>query len=146
MIVDDVRRGKDWTRPLFNVAQYTLTITATRWVYCLAAGQDLLVPETFERADLGPALLAGATLFAVNHGLVGTAVALWPRQPVPAHLHQDIRFQLSTAGLLVYRAPLVILATDVSLWLVPVLLLPMAAVRKSPRWRRSESTTRCTTS
>ncbi|MGZ6826244.1 MAG: putative bifunctional diguanylate cyclase/phosphodiesterase, partial [Mycobacteriales bacterium] len=131
LVIDDVRRRKDWTRPLFNVAQYTLTFAATRLAYALVAGQGFLQPERFRQDDLLAAAAAGLVFFTVNHGLVGTAVALWSREPVLGHLLDDIRFQLSTAGLLVCLAPLVIVASDFSLWLVPVLLLPMAAVRKS---------------
>ena len=131
LVLDDVRRGKDWTRPVFNIAQYTLTFTATRAAYCAVSGQGFFHPEAFGRDDLVAAFVAGGVFFVVNHGLVGTAVALWGKEPVVAHLLDDIRFQLSTAGLLVCLAPLVLVATEFSLWLVPVLLLPMAAVRKS---------------
>ncbi len=131
MIFDDLRRRKHWTRLLFNIAQYTLAFTATRLVFSLVSGQAFLSPERFEQADLLAAFAAGGTFFVVNHGLVGTAVALWAEEDILGHLLEDIRFQLSTAGLLVCMAPLVIVAVDFSLLLAPVLLFPMAAVRQS---------------
>ena len=131
LVLDDVRRGKHWSRPLFNLAQYTLTFSAARATYCLLTGQDLLVPAGMQREDLLPAFVAGAVFFAVNHGSVGTAVALWAQERVLPHLLEDIRFQLSTGGLLVLLSPLVVVSSSFSLALVPVLLLPIAAVRRS---------------
>ncbi len=145
LVVDDLRRGKHWGRPLFNIAQYSLTFGVTRSVYCLLSGQDFLSPQPFLQPELLPAFAAGAAFFLVNHTLVGTAVALWSHQPVLPHLLDDVRFQLSTSGLLVALAPAVLVLSDFSLLLVPVLLLPIAAVRPAPSSPSSASTTRCTT-
>jgi diguanylate cyclase (GGDEF)-like protein len=131
MVVDDVRRGKHWSRVLFNVGQYTLTFAASRAAFCLLGKQDLLRPGPFVHPDLWPALGAGLVFFVVNHGLVGTAVALAAGESVSAHLRAETRFQLSVSGLLVCLAPVVLVVLDFSLLLLPLLLLPIAAVHTS---------------
>ncbi len=131
LVIDDLRRRKHWRAVLFNIAQYTLTFAAARGAYCLLTGQEFLRPEGLAHDDLLAAFVAGAVFFAVNHVTVDTAVALVSQQRVLPHLVEDLRFQLSTGGLLVCLAPLVVVASSFSLWLVPVLLLPLAAVRHS---------------
>jgi diguanylate cyclase (GGDEF)-like protein len=133
LVVDDLRRRKHWSRPLFNVSQYALTFVASRLVFSALSGQAFLRPEMFEPADLPAAFAAGAAFFVVNHALVGAAVALDSREPVLAHLRDDIRFQLATSGLLVCLSPAVLAVSMFSLWLVPVMLLPIVAVRTSTR-------------
>jgi diguanylate cyclase (GGDEF)-like protein len=133
LVIDDIRRGKSWTRPLFNVAQYSLTFAASRFVFCLLSGQAFLEPETFRADYLTAAFAAAATFFVVNHTLVGTAVALWSEEPIAAHLRDDVRFQMGTSGLLVCLAPVVVGISAFSVILIPVLLLPIAAVRNSAR-------------
>ena len=133
LVADDLRKGKPWYRACFNVAQYTLTFCAARYVFCLLGSQAFLTPEPFVRADLLPSLAAGVAFFVVNHGLVGTAVALWSGDRVLSHLLDDIRFQASISGVLVCLAPAVLVVSEFSLLLLPVLILPMAAVRKSAK-------------
>ena len=131
MAFDDFRRRKHWTRPLFNVAHYTLAFFAARATYCLLTGAGLFTPESFTQRDLAPAFAAGLVFFAVNHACVSTAIALATHEKVLDNLVGDLRFQLSTSGLLVLLAPLVVVANDFSLALVPVLILPLVAVRVS---------------
>ena len=131
LVIDDLRRRKHWRAVLFNIAQYTLTFAAARGTYALLTGQEFLHPEGMGHDELLAAFVAGAVFFAVNHVTVDTAVALVSQQRVLPHLVEDLRFQLSTGGLLVCLAPLVVVASSFSLWLVPVLLLPLAAVRHS---------------
>jgi predicted signal transduction protein with EAL and GGDEF domain len=133
LVVDDLRRGKHWSRPIFNIAQYALTLAASRWVFVTVSGQPFLQPDPFSPAALPAAFAAGATYFVVNHALVGTAVALFSGEPVLAHLRDDTRFQLGVSGLLICLAPVVAAVGTFSVWLVPVLMLPMAAVRNSAR-------------
>ncbi len=131
LMVDDLRRRKHWTRVLFNIAQYALTFSAARGTYCLLTGQEFLVPTGLGDGDLLAAFLAGVAFFTVNHVSVDAAVALSTGERVLPHLVRDLRFQLSTSGLLVCLAPLVVVASSFSLALLPVLLLPLAAVRHS---------------
>ncbi len=133
LVIDDVRRGKHWSRPVFNVAQYTLTLAAARLAFCLVSHQEFLHPGPFGAADIPAAFTAALVYFTVNHGLVGTAVALWSDEPILRHLREDMRFQLITSGLLLALAPVVLSVSDFSIALVPVLMLPIAAVRNTAR-------------
>jgi diguanylate cyclase (GGDEF)-like protein len=131
LVYDDLRRGKHWTRPVFNTAQYTLTFFAARATYCTIAGKDFLDPTALRSDDLAGAFAAGLAFFAVNHACVSIAIALFSGERVGAQMVEDFRFQVSTSGLLVLLAPLVVVSATFSLVLVPVLLLPIAAVRLS---------------
>jgi diguanylate cyclase (GGDEF)-like protein len=97
-------------------------------------GRSYLADErAFTLADVAPALVAGLVFFLFNNGLTGTVVALWLDRPLIPHLRDDIRFQLSTSGVLLSFAPVVIVACDFSLWLLPLMLLPIAAVHRSAK-------------
>ncbi len=131
---DDIRRGKDRRRILFNIAQLMVSAAATRAAFCLMTGRSYLADErAFTLADVAPALVAGLVFFLFNNGLTGTVVALWLDRPLIPHLRDDIRFQLSTSGVLLSFAPVVIVACDFSLWLLPLMLLPIAAVHRSAK-------------
>jgi diguanylate cyclase (GGDEF)-like protein len=47
------------------------------------------------------------------------------------HLLTDVRFQVATSGVLLSFAPVAVSAVHETLWLVPLLLLPIAAIHKS---------------
>ena len=90
-IIDDLRRGKDPLRPLFNVAQYTLTFAAARFTLQLVAGDLPSSPSTFAHRHLLGIVCAGVAFLVVNHGLVGTAVALSTGVPVHKQLPSTTR-------------------------------------------------------
>ncbi|HEX2806975.1 MAG TPA: EAL domain-containing protein [Kineosporiaceae bacterium] len=133
LVIDDLRRGKDWTRPVFNIAQYALTFAASRGVFAVLTGGLFWAPTSMNAGQLPAAFAAAAVFFAVNQLLVGTAVALWSGQSVLAHLREDGWFQLATSGLLVCLAPVVVAVSQFSVALVPLLFLPLVAVRNSAR-------------
>jgi diguanylate cyclase (GGDEF)-like protein len=116
----------------FNVAQHLVTLVSCQLVFCGLTGvevlgaQPLLLPE-----QLPAALAAGFVFFTVNNCLAGAAAALAAGEPVLAHLRADLRFQVTTAGLLLTFAPVVAAAAAVTLWLVPLLLLPVVAIHRS---------------
>ena len=131
LVLDDLRRGKDALRPVFNVAQYTLTFAASRAAMQIVAGDVPATPASFSQHHLVAIFVAGLVFFVVNHGLVGTAVALATRAPIVRHLLDDIRFETVTSGLLLCLAPLVLAGLVLSPVLVLVVLLPIEAVRRS---------------
>ena len=131
---DDLRRRKDLRRILFNIAQLMISAAATRAAFCLLTGRAYLADDrAFALDDVAPALAAGLVFFLVNNGLTGIVVALWLDRPVLPHLRDDVRFQLSTSGVLLSFAPVVIVACEFSLWLLPLMLLPIAAVHRSAK-------------
>ena len=131
MVFDDCRRRKHWSRPLFNTAQYTIAFVAARGTFCLLTGEGFLRPGPFVAEDLAAAFAAGLVFVLVNHACVHIAIALATHEPVLSSLMDDLRFQLLTGGVLVMLAPLVVVADAFSAALVPVLILPVAAVRIS---------------
>jgi diguanylate cyclase (GGDEF)-like protein len=133
LVVDDLRRGKHWSRPTFNVAQYALTFGAAKAVFAALSGDSHAVVTELGPSQLPAMFAAGAVYFAVNHVLVGVAVALWTGDGVLAQIRSDGMFHLGTSGLLVCLAPVVLAIAQFSLVLAPVLLLPLVAVRNSAR-------------
>ncbi len=85
----------------------------------------------FDVADLLPALVAGAVFALANDSLVAVVVALASGQRVSTMLREDVRFKLETSGVLVALAPLAALLADTSLLMLPLLALPVLAVRRA---------------
>ncbi|MDT7573390.1 MAG: hypothetical protein QOE05_3564 [Actinomycetota bacterium] len=132
--LDDLRGRKNLQRLLFNNAQLILSGAVTRAVFCLWTGRGFAIDATpFSVRDVLPALAAGMVFFIVNNGLTGVVVALALDKPVLPHLRDDVRFQLSTSGVLLAFAPVVVVATAFSLLLLPLMMLPIAAVHRSAK-------------
>ena len=129
---EDLRSGKAPVKALFNVAQYTLTLCAARAVFSLLTDAPFLHGAPLDLPhEIPAALLAGLAFFVVNNGLSGVATALATGASVWRQLTNDVRFQLATSGVLLSFAPVAASAVDETLWLVPLLLLPIAAIHKS---------------
>jgi len=130
--IDDLRRRKELKRTAFNVAQLTLTSIGTRAVFALASGRGFRSDSApMSLRDIFAGLLAGAAFFVINNGLTGMAVAFALNRPLVAHLRADVRTQLSTSGVLLSFAPVLVVAGQFSLWLLPLTLLPILAVYRS---------------
>ena len=131
----DLRARKSPVKLFFNVSQYALTLIACRVVYCALTGTNVLRPDLDARLvlpeHLPAALLAGVTFFVVNNSLIGIVTAFAFDVPVLGHLREDLRFQLATSGVLASFAPVVAASIDLTLWLLPLLVLPIAAIHKS---------------
>jgi diguanylate cyclase (GGDEF)-like protein len=133
LIVDDLRRGKHWSRPVFNVAQYLIAFCAAKMMFIVAGGSAIEAAHRMLPHSLPAAFAAGGVFLLVNQVLVGTAVALSAGVSLKAQLREDGLFQLGTAGLLVALAPLVVVAAQYSLLLTPLLVLPLLAVGSTTR-------------
>ncbi len=130
--LDDLRGGRRPLQILFNAGQYALSIVTARAVFCLLTGTPLLGGYTeFSVGDLVPALVAGAVFALANDSLVAVVVALASGQRVSTMLREDVRFKLETSGVLVALAPLAALLADASLLMLPLLALPVLAVRRA---------------
>ena len=128
----DLRTSKNPLKLAFNVAQYAVTLLAARAVFALLTGHELLQGSPLELPqDLPAALLAGWAYFWVNNCLAGTVTALVHEAPVVQHLRSDVKFQLATSGVLLTFAPVVTAAADLTLWLLPLLVLPIVAIHRS---------------
>jgi diguanylate cyclase (GGDEF)-like protein len=127
VLADTVHRKPAW-KALFNVSQFALSLGAAGGVLHLLGGTrsaDSLSPDSM------PVIVAAAVVFfVVNNFVTGTAIALSTKSPVIDFLKRDFAFQAGTTGVLLSLAPIVVSAADDTLLLVPILLLPIAAVHK----------------
>ena len=131
-LFDDLRRRKPIKRVLFNASQYALTLAAARCVYSAITDQSVFGATPHMTTRGIAAALAGAVAFFVfNHGIVGTAVALDMGARVGQRLRDDVRFQLSTSGVLLTFAPVVVGTMNATELLLPLLLLPILAIHKT---------------
>ena len=125
-------RGKAWWRTTFNVAQFTLSWSAAALVLWIAG--DLGTPTTPHATsgdDLVVVLLAGVAYFVVNDVLVSRALALFRGTSVRDAILEDIGYQIATTAVLFALSPLVVVALVTSYWLVPLFVLPLAAVYRN---------------
>ena len=129
-LVADALRRKPFWKALFNAAQFALSVAgagAVLWAFGVPA---LTADAHVSPAHLPAILAAGAAFFLINNCVTGTAVALATNSPVLDFLRRDFLFQAGTTGVLLSLAPIVVAAADDTLLLVPLLILPIAAVHK----------------
>ncbi len=129
---DDVVRRRQYLQAAFNIGQYMLTLAAARLAFCLATGDASFCGVRILRPDdVLPGLLAGATFFLVNNGLVAVIVALSTGASPWAIVRGDVRAQGLATSILIGLAPLTAIAADFSLLTVPLVVLPLLGVQHS---------------
>jgi diguanylate cyclase (GGDEF)-like protein len=135
LLADEARQRRDWTRLVFNVSQYSIALLASRVTYALFTGQPVfsLPPWQFTSSSIWPALVTSVVFFVINNALTDVAVALKLRRSITKHTIADIGAQVPTSGVLLGLAPVVAEAVQWSVWTLPLLLLPLAAVHRSAR-------------
>jgi diguanylate cyclase (GGDEF)-like protein/PAS domain S-box-containing protein len=110
----------------FNASQYVLSIAGAaatlQFVFDLPAGTPL------SPGDLPPVLFAGGVFFVINNTLVATAIGLARGRSIVEANVEGLQFQFATTAALVALAPVVVILKDWSIYAVPLLLLPMAAI------------------
>jgi diguanylate cyclase (GGDEF)-like protein len=125
-------RGKTFSRSAFNIGQYTLSLAAAGGVLTLLT--DVPRPDgIFQTSDLPGILVAALVFFLVNNMLTSVWFALQQEAPIVDHLLRDLAFRASTAGASLALAPIVVIAAQHSLPLIPVLLIPVVALYKGGR-------------
>ena len=133
LLADGVQR-KPLRVALFNAAQYALAFSAASLVVRattnLATG---VAGPSFEPTALPGVLLGALVFFGLNQALAGTVQALAGGRAVVSNLARDVRFHAWSGATLLGLAPLVVVAAEFSLWLVPLLGLPLAAVYRGSR-------------
>jgi diguanylate cyclase (GGDEF)-like protein len=132
-LVADGSRRKAPEKVAFNVAQYAITAALSGAV--LSATTDLPragIPHLMP-GDLPGVLLTAIVYYLVNTTLVGVVIALSQRARLLEYLAQDVLFQISTVGLLLGLAPVVVLAADFFLPAIVLLFLPLLAVHRGGR-------------
>lgn len=132
-ILSDAHLRKVWWKALFNVGQYALAWTAAGLVVVLVNGGPYGLQQSFTLVELGLVVLAGMAFFVVNSTLVAIPIAQVTGVPLLTYVRRDFGFQASTALVLTSLSPIVIVLANYQPGLVPLLLLPIAAVHKSTR-------------
>ncbi|WP_380169169.1 putative bifunctional diguanylate cyclase/phosphodiesterase [Jannaschia sp. R86511] len=132
VFLDDLRGGRRPVQMAFNLGQYALSILAARAVFASTSGVPLMADfRPAGGADLLPAVLAGLVFAVVNHTLVGVVVALATGVRLTQALGDDLRFTLETSAVLVGMAPVAALVVVDAPPMLPLVLLPIIAVRRS---------------
>jgi len=130
-LLTDVAHRKAASKVLFNVAQYSVAFGGSAVVLHRLGDHPGLTTSTSPAARLGAIVAAGIVYFVVNNVLVGIAVALDQRVRVARHIVDECRSQAVGNVVLLALAPIVVVVAARSLWLVPVLVLPVYLVYKS---------------
>ncbi len=133
-VIQDAIAGKPAWRIRFNLGQYILSLTAS----CAILRVFSITPQVgathpFAASQLPAILLSAAVFLVVNTGLVGTAVARYQGLPLRRYFRQDLAFVITTAGVLVLLAPIVIATTAYSPVLVPLLAGPILVIHQALR-------------
>ena len=131
-LVDDARdRPFSRVKALFNVGQYSLALGGAALVLHLSEVPS--DPSFVEPSELLAVAAAGATFLILNHVLPGIALALADEQPIGRSLVDDLPFQASVTGALLALSPIVLVATERTYLLAPMLAIPMVVVHRSAR-------------
>ena len=132
LTIEVLRSRRGAHRLLVDNAQLAISALIARLTYCTIAGRDLLHDDApFRPQDIGAALAGGAALFLVHHALFGTHHALRHDEPVLPGVRRGLPVQVATSGMLLPFAPVVVVAMDFSVLLLPLLLIPISTVRRS---------------
>jgi len=130
-VVFDLVNRSPASRLMFNAGQYALSLAAAAGV--LRLFHELPFPAESIPDRLPEIFLAAAVSFLVNTALAGTAPALLSGARVIAYLRRDLGFQVLTSGLLLAISPVIVIAADAGLALVPLLFLPTLAIYMAGR-------------
>jgi diguanylate cyclase (GGDEF)-like protein len=125
-MLSDLRRGRPVAALIGNAGRWAAGLAAARLVYAGLARQNLLGASASMHASAIPAaLLAALVLFTAHHLL--RPISRDERRGVS----RGLRARLTSSGLLLAFAPVVVAAAAATLWLLPLLLLPIVAIQRS---------------
>src|SRR3954453_2134607 len=132
-LVPDVLHPQPRVRALFNVGQYAVSMFAAAVAFSVVSGTPLVGSEPLSPQDLPACMAAAALFFIVNATLVARAVSLAEGVEFWGYLHRDLAVQTATVGILLGLGPIVVITTDFSPIALPLLGLPLLAVRRAGR-------------
>jgi diguanylate cyclase (GGDEF)-like protein len=138
-LVGDRAQRRVWWRMAFNTAQYAVSWAAGGVVLTLAGAHGTPdFPAELRVVDVWVIVVAAMAYFLINDLIVGQALALLSNSSLWREVREDFGFQLLSSGSLLALAPFVVLALDSSVWLVPLLLVPLLAVYKNASVSREQ--------
>src|SRR4051794_29498874 len=130
----DVLERRSPLKALFNVAQHTLAWALAGVAFCVILGDQALVHGSEFTLRWGLAMVAAAAVyFLVNNTLVAIIVTLSGEMALTTSLREVLAGEIVSDVVLLALAPIVLVAIDRSVWLLPVLILPVIAVYRSAR-------------
>ncbi len=130
----DTLLGKSLSRVAFNAAQYALTVAGAGFVLSLlTALPHTEAPTRLVPSDLLGIAAAALVFHALNSTFVAGAIALSERIGFWRYLAHDLFTQASTAGMLLGLSPVLVIASDFSLTVLPLLFLPLLAIHRGGR-------------
>src|SRR4051812_5438063 len=128
ILADALRQKAPW-RTAFNVGQYALSYGAAWGVLWVFGSQPSpLHPLPVDGGALPGLAAAGIVYFLVNNGLVSGALWLRNQSTFRAEFFCNWGYQVASNGALIGLAPIVVIVMDRGPFLVPLILLPLAAV------------------
>ncbi|MGB9378900.1 MAG: EAL domain-containing protein [Mycobacteriales bacterium] len=133
LVVAASLNGRAHWRTVFNLAQFAICFGAAELVLtAFGHHATLAAPAAVHAALLLPLLIAGVAWFATNSLLVGTLISLEYGESWWKEVSEDVASLVAlNDGAAIAMSPLVVLAAERSVWLVPLLLIPLFAVYKS---------------
>ena len=131
-LLEDTRRRQPWWKTVFNLGQFSLSLSTASWVVG-QLGYPQGLPPSLETWQIAVAIAAGIAYFVVNTTIVTTAIALaTSRSPLIA-LKTNVKERVYQYGALLGFAPVVNVAVHESVALFPLLVIPMTIVYYSGR-------------
>ena len=128
-VIADIERRRSVWRNAFNIAQEQLSWTVAYLVlFAGGLGADPKSNAGLAGHDLPIVLAAAVAYFAVNNVLVDLAIALREGCRLRDVVVRDLGYQLLTTFSLLALAPVIMQLMQGSVWFMPLLLLPLAAV------------------
>ncbi len=126
-LIADLLQGKPLWKGLFNGLQGALALGAGAAVLLLLdpSGPSRLYADI---RDLPALLAAGGVLFLVNHLAVTGALALHQGLRFTSLVRADLTLHAASTLMMVILSPVLLVASRHSLYLVPILLVPIGAV------------------
>jgi diguanylate cyclase (GGDEF)-like protein len=132
-IAQDRIAGKPWWQVVFNIGQYTLSLSAAAAVLELIGDGATLRAGGFVPFDLLAVVGAAAALLIVNMLLVTRATTLSEGTPFARALRTDLSFGLSVGAVLLCLGPVVITVLHFRPILYPLLFVPLLGIYATGR-------------
>ena len=133
-LICDIRDRKGTLKTVFNLAQHTLAWSLAGVVFCALLGDRTMVRGIEFTGRWSLAMVAAAAVyFLVNNTIVAAIVTISGDLPLTTSVREVIAGELVSDVVLLALAPIVVVAVDRSVWLLPVLILPVIAVYRSAR-------------
>ena len=131
-LIGDIAGKKRALKASFNVAQYVLAWAIPGLLFqAIMGGRTLRIGSEFTWRWAGALVVSGVTYFLCNSALVGMIIALSTRSSLWQGITGMVTREASSDVVLLALSPIVIVAAERSLVLLPVLLLPVLAVYRS---------------